>query len=67
MTLVRSMLMNALTRLVSRNAEETNINVAVAATFADPNCIVVACKQQRTITRVLHCRRKLSVLTRGRY
>lgn len=51
MTLARSILMNALTRPVTRNAERTSINVAVAAIFADPNCIVVACKRQRVITR----------------
>lgn len=51
MTLAQSILMNALTRLVSRNAEATNINVTVAATFADPNRVVVACKQQGAITR----------------
>lgn len=43
--------MNALTRLVGRSAEATNINVAVAATFAEENGVVVACKQQRAITR----------------
>lgn len=42
MTLAGSILINALTRLVSRNAEAPNINVSVAATFAEPNRIVVA-------------------------
>lgn len=51
MTLARSILINELTRLVSRNAEAPNINVAVAATFAEPNRIVVAYKQQRATTR----------------
>lgn len=34
---VRSSLMCALTRLVSRNAEATNIDVAAGATFVKPN------------------------------
>lgn len=41
MKLARSILMNALRRLVSRSAEATN-NGAVAATLDAPNGIVVA-------------------------
>lgn len=44
MTLARLILMNALTR-------SNEYQCHGAATFADPNCIVVACKQQRAITR----------------
>lgn len=51
MTLTRSILINALTRLVSRNAEATNINVLVVASFAEPNRIVVAYKQQSAVTQ----------------
>lgn len=66
MTLARSILINALTRLVSRNAEATNINVPVAASFAEPNRIVVAYKQQRATTRCCTSAQTVSLM-RGRY
>lgn len=50
-TLARSIMMNALTRLVSGSAEAANINVAIAAVFAKPNRIIVKCKHQQTTTR----------------
>lgn len=51
MPLDRSALTNTLTRLVSRNSEEPNINVAVATTFVELTWIALARKQQRTLTR----------------
>lgn len=51
MKLARSILMTARTRPENRSAEAPNINVTVAATFAETNVIVGACKQQRAITR----------------
>lgn len=53
MRLARSSLMCALTTLVSRNAEATNIDVAVGATFVKPNRIDAACTQQRTTNGLL--------------
>lgn len=49
MPLERSDLTNTLMRLVSRNSEAPNINVAVAATFVELTWIAVARKQQRTL------------------
>lgn len=46
MQLARSLVTNALARLVDCNAKATNINAAVVAPFAEMNGIVVACRKQ---------------------
>ncbi len=61
-----SSLMNALTGLVSRNAKATNIDVTVAAPFVNPNRSLPFARRNG-LRRGVARRRKLTVLTRGRY
>lgn len=63
MRLARPSLICALTRLVSRNAEATNIDVAVGATFFKPNGSLSLAKQ-RTRKRFAARQRERTIFAR---